>query len=106
MLNLIINANQAIEASGLRDRSIDVNLEVVGGYAVLSVADDGPGIGPEHIGRLFDARFTTRGSGRGLGLAIARELAWRAGGAIGATSELGKGARFEVRLPLDLSSIA
>ena len=106
MLNLIINANQAIEASELSDRSIKVSLETDAGYAVLAIEDDGPGIGPEHIGRLFDARFTTRGSGRGLGLAIARELAWRAGGAISVTSELGKGARFEVRLPLDLSALA
>jgi signal transduction histidine kinase len=106
LLNLIINASQAIEASGLQGRSIRIALEADAGYAVLSLEDDGPGISSDHIGRVFDARFTTRGAGRGLGLAIARELTWRGGGSISVTSETGKGARFEVRLPRDMSTVA
>jgi signal transduction histidine kinase len=106
MLNLLINASQAIEASGMKNRSIRAMLGREGTYAVLTVSDDGPGIEPHHMGRLFDARFSTRGGGRGLGLSIARELAWRAGGAIEVSSELGQGARFEVRLPLDLEATA
>jgi two-component system NtrC family sensor kinase len=106
MLNIIINAGQAIEASGKPGRTIRVELRGEAGYAVLTIEDDGPGIAPETLGRLFDARFSTRGVGRGLGLTIARELAWRAGGTISVQSELGQGARFEVRLPLDLAALA
>jgi signal transduction histidine kinase len=105
VLNLIVNAGQAIEASALAGRTIRVSLRRDGGYAVISAKDDGPGIAPEHIEHLFEARFSTRGDGRGLGLAITRELVWRAGGKIGVESELGQGARFDVRLPLDLAAM-
>jgi len=101
MLNLLINASQAIEASGLADRTIRATVAREGSHALLVVEDDGPGIAALDLARVFEGRFSTRGEGRGLGLAITRELVWRCGGEIDVASEPGAGARFVVRLPLD-----
>lgn len=68
----------------------------------LAVADDGPGIAPEHLPRLFEKFFRIPGEsapGAGLGLAIAREIAEAHGGEVGAESTPGSGATFWVELP-------
>jgi signal transduction histidine kinase len=71
------------------------------------VRDNGPGIAPSHIERIFDAGFSTRPSdnsegddARGLGLAIVRQLVTAAGGAVRAVSPSGLGARFDIELPI------
>jgi signal transduction histidine kinase len=76
-----------------------------GGTVVLSVRDNGPGIAPSHIEHIFDAGFSTRHSddrdeSHGLGLAIVRQLATAAGGAVRAVSPAGRGARFDIELPV------
>ena len=78
---------------------IEVNRVV--GEAEIVVSDDGPGIPPEDMPRVFDRFFTTRGDrrGTGLGLALARAVAEAHGGTIQAQSPPGGGARFVVRLP-------
>ena len=75
-----------------------------GEWALVEVADRGPGIQPEHLAHVFErfykadpARAT---GGSGLGLAIARENARRLGGDIDAWSEVGRGSRFTLRLPV------
>lgn len=70
--------------------------------ALLCVQDSGPGIGEEQIGHLFDAGFTTKKgeAHRGLGLHIVRRLVTNAGGSVRVCSVPGRGARFEVELPL------
>jgi two-component system sensor histidine kinase MtrB len=69
----------------------------------IEVADDGPGIAPEHLPHLFErfykADASRSGSGTGLGLAIAQENAHLLGGEIQVQSELGAGSRFTLRLP-------
>jgi two-component system, OmpR family, sensor histidine kinase MtrB len=69
----------------------------------IEVADDGPGIAPEHVPHLFErfykADASRSGSGTGLGLAIAQENARLLGGEIQVQSELGAGSRFTLRLP-------
>jgi two-component system sensor histidine kinase MtrB len=70
----------------------------------IEVADDGPGIAPEHLPHLFErfykADASRSGSGTGLGLAIAQENARLLGGEIQVQSELGAGSRFTLRLPV------
>ena len=68
----------------------------------LEFADDGPGIAPEHMGRLFSPFFTTKeiGKGTGLGLSICYGIIRQEGGRIWAESELGLGSTFIIVLPI------
>lgn len=76
---------------------------------ILEVSDTGEGIAPESLPRIFDRFYqaehkANKAGGTGIGLALAKELANLLGGSISATSELGKGATFSVRLPISNSS--
>jgi signal transduction histidine kinase len=97
-LNLIVNAGQAIADGGL----IRISTQARGGFVTVTVADDGCGIAPENLERVFDPFFTTKrvGEGTGLGLGIAYHIVRRHGGEIAVESELGRGSRFRVRLPV------
>jgi signal transduction histidine kinase len=68
---------------------------------VLVVQDDGPGIAPEHLNRIWDPFFTTKpvGQGTGLGLSITQRAVDRHGGRVAVESTLGQGTRFTVTLP-------
>jgi signal transduction histidine kinase len=68
------------------------------GHAVLEVHDDGPGIGAEAKARLFDAFFTTRSSGMGIGLAVVKRIVDEHGWLIEVESREGRGATFRVRM--------
>ena len=102
-LNLVLNAGQAIQASG----EIRVITECDGEDVIVRVEDDGCGIDPNVVGRIFDPFFTTKpvGTGTGLGLGIAYEIVRRHGGEITVESELGAGASFSVRLPVSADTI-
>ena len=65
----------------------------------ISVADDGPGIAPDKIERIFEAYFTTKEKGTGLGLAIVKHNVELYGGTVRVDSVLGKGAKFTVIFP-------
>jgi PAS domain S-box-containing protein len=97
-LNLIVNALDVVADAGL----VRVETAVEGERAVVRVSDDGPGILPEHRERLFDPFFTTKpaGEGTGLGLYISHQIVRGHGGEIVVDSTPGRGATFEVRLPL------
>ncbi len=84
LINLVENARNA----GAGSITIAINGSRDGGASV-SVTDDGSGIPPEHLGRIFDPRFSTTTSGSGLGLAICRRLVESWGGSINATSRVG-----------------
>jgi signal transduction histidine kinase len=71
-----------------------------GSYALLTVADEGPGIPAENVSRVFEPFFTTSSSGRGLGLAAVRGIVNRLGGAIRIRPPVQDGACFEVLLPI------
>jgi CheY-like chemotaxis protein len=73
-----------------------------GRYAVLSVSDNGCGIPPVNLGRIFDPYFTTkdRGKGTGLGLAVVYGIVKGYGGDVGVVSRVGEGSTFRVYLPL------
>lgn len=68
--------------------------------AVVTIADNGPGIPAENLARVFEPWFTTRAGGTGLGLAISKQIVVMHGGAIDVESETGRGTTFTIRLPL------
>jgi signal transduction histidine kinase len=90
--NLVRNAVQASEAGAAV--MVDVRREPEG--AVLAVVDHGVGIEPANMSRLFDAFFTTRSQGSGVGLAVVKRIADDHGFVIHVTSEAGRGATFRV----------
>jgi len=107
LLNLIVNAAHAIDAKGTRDGdskgAITITSRVDGPFAVIGVQDTGCGVPNEIRHRIFDPFFTTKevGKGTGQGLAIAHRIVnEHHGGTIDFQSEVGRGTRFEIRLPL------
>jgi signal transduction histidine kinase len=94
-LNLIQNAAQSLARGG----EVRVRVSLDGRDIVASIADDGAGIPPDLLERVFDPLFTTRSEGTGLGLTIARRIAEAHGGSIAVESESGAGTRLTVRLP-------
>jgi two-component system NtrC family sensor kinase len=98
LLNLLANAAQAIAGPG----TITVGTRRDGDTAVVTIADSGPGIPDEVIGRIFDPFFTTKpvGEGTGLGLSISYEILQKHGGRLTAESPAGGGAVFTVTLPV------
>ncbi len=100
LLNLLENAMQACRNGG----RITLQGARAGHEAVLSVADDGPGIDPAIQERLFEPFFTTRSDGTGLGLAIVRGVVEAHGGTVTLDSSPGQGSRFTLRLPLGAAS--
>jgi signal transduction histidine kinase len=102
-LNLLVNAGQAIDGVG----TITIATGVDGCEAWISVADTGCGIAPENLNRIFDPFFTTKpvGKGTGLGLSVSHSIVRKHGGRIDVDSEVGRGTRFTVRLPLARTSL-
>ncbi len=96
LLNLLLNAIQAMDKPG----TIRVSLQQEDETVLISVADEGKGISAEHLPNIFRPFFTTKGHGTGLGLSLARRIVESHGGSIDAQSEVGKGTRFVVCLPL------
>jgi signal transduction histidine kinase len=96
MLNLLLNAMQAIEEKG----TVEVTLEKTPTTAVITVADNGRGISAEHLSNIFRPFFTTKGDGTGLGLSLARRVVEDHHGRINVTSAVGLGTTFAVILPL------
>jgi len=78
---------------------VALELAAENGRLAVSVSDSGPGIGPAERERIFRPFWSRAGDGTGLGLPIARELAHALGGELALESEVGKGSRFELRLP-------
>ena len=102
VLNLLLNAVEAVSENPSPPRLVTVRTaaEAEGRTVSLSVSDNGPGIDPEAAQRLFDAFFTTKPQGLGLGLSICRSIAEAHGGAISFSATPGKGAEFWLRLPV------
>jgi signal transduction histidine kinase len=100
-LNLIMNAAQALDESGIKRNVVSVSSFDEGGDVVVTVQDNGPGIPPEIITRIFDSFFTTkpRGVGTGLGLPISQGIVRAMGGEITVESRPNLGSTFRVRLP-------
>lgn len=96
LLNLMINAVQAMSDGG----ELIIRVGKDGERGVVEVIDTGPGIAPDQVKRVFDVYYSTKKHGTGLGLPTSRRIVQEHGGAIRLESELGKGTRFVVALPL------
>jgi PAS domain S-box-containing protein len=107
ILNLAINARDAMPEGGRLTIATRIAQEwgedlKPGRYIVISVSDTGTGIPPEVLGKVFDPFFTTKAIGRGTGLGLSQVygIARQCGGAARIESELGKGAKIDIWLPL------
>jgi len=99
-LNIILNAEQALTEAD-HGGKLSVRTRKIRDYIEVCFTDDGPGIPAEHLGKVFDPFFTTRGEkgGTGLGLSVCHGILREHGGRIYIESKPGKGASFIVELP-------
>lgn len=107
LMNLLINAADALEVE-CRDRpSIIVSTARHGNCVILQVIDNGPGISEENLSRVFDPHFTTKppGKGSGLGLSLCRSLLEQDGGKIDVESRSGEGTTVRITLPIPPDSV-
>jgi len=100
LLNLVINAVEAMgsESNSLRELRIVTSDDGSNGVRVV-VSDSGPGVDREAVERLFDAFYTTKADGMGMGLAICRSIIQTHGGRIWVTPNTPRGAVFQFRVP-------
>jgi PAS domain S-box-containing protein len=99
LLNLILNAVEAMGAveTGARELLISTEREQKG--VLVAVRDSGPGIDPTHLGRMFEAFYTTKSGGPGMGLSICRSIIDAHGGKLWAAANEPRGAVFWFTLP-------
>src|SRR5436305_8194962 len=101
--NVVDNAIDALAAIP-EGRRIDLFLENGAGLATVRVRDNGCGIAPEKLDRIFNPFFTTKERGTGLGMAISKKIVEAHEGAIEVASEVGRGTEFKVTLPMPARS--
>ena len=101
ILNLIVNAMDAMSAVPSVERRIKVSTARDGNSACLFVSDVGPGIPVDQLERVFVPFFTTKPHGMGMGLSIARTIVEAHGGQLSVENAAGRGATFRIGLPLD-----
>jgi C4-dicarboxylate-specific signal transduction histidine kinase len=102
ILNLIANALDAMSSVTDRARVLQLKSERMGSAEVIvTVADSGSGIDPESIDRIFEAFFTTKSDGMGMGLSICRSIIESHGGRLSALPGLELGSIFQIILPAD-----
>jgi signal transduction histidine kinase len=107
ILNLILNAVQAMSGVSEKSRELLISTEQDASGAVLvTVQDSGPGLDPESAARAFDAFYTTKPQGMGIGLAICRSIVEAHGGRLWATTNEDRGITFQFTLPTGGERIA
>lgn len=105
VLNLIRNALEAMDDSSRRERRLTIQTSSSGDDLLeISVSDTGPGLAPDSMHRIFDAFFTTKPDGMGMGLSISRTIIEAHGGRLWASSNPGAGATFHFSLPVQKRS--
>jgi CheY-like chemotaxis protein/anti-sigma regulatory factor (Ser/Thr protein kinase) len=105
--NIVLNADQAMPLGGMvrisvrnmHAAALAPQSDLQGDLVEISVRDQGTGIPPEHLTRIFDPYFTTKEKGSGLGLATAYSIIKNHGGLVRVQSEIGKGTTFRIYLP-------
>jgi predicted ATPase/signal transduction histidine kinase len=101
LLNLIFNAAEAMIAVEERAREMLISTEQDQAGALVAIRDSGPGIDAQHLNRVFDAFYTTKSSGIGMGLSICRSIVHAHGGKLWAETNEPRGAVFQFTLPAD-----
>ena len=102
ILNLVINGIEAMQPVKDRPRELVIRTrQDETGQVLVTVSDDGVGVAAENADRLFDAFFTTKSGGMGMGLSICRSIVNAHGGRLSASGNAGPGATFQFTLPLD-----
>lgn len=105
---LVVNSLDAMKGRAHGEVEVRARLDGAGNgtppMVAISVRDDGPGIDEARLQRVFELFYTTKPTGTGVGLAMAKRLVERQGGTIDAASTVGEGATFTIRLPLATSS--
>jgi signal transduction histidine kinase len=101
LLNLIMNAADAMRPVADRSRILRITSEVKDSQAILAVHDTGVGIAPENIEKIFEPMFTTKGTGMGMGLWICRTIVESYGGQLKSRSRRNEGSIFQIELPID-----
>ncbi len=96
LVNLVRNAREAAGAGG----HVEVRTQSLGDRVLVAVRDDGPGVEPQELERIFQPFYTTRRGAMGLGLSICRQIAEAHGGAIRAVNILPRGLEVDFELPL------
>jgi signal transduction histidine kinase len=98
ILNILINASQAIEDFGV----IDLQTGLEDNWITIRIEDNGSGVSEEKINKMFDPFFTTKavGVGTGLGLSISSGIIKQHNGKIEVESEIGKGTCFTIFIPV------
>jgi len=104
LVNILTNARHAVLAEPHGSVRVAARVGLItrrtnGGRVIVEIRDDGVGIAPEDLARVFDPFFTTRKTGTGLGLAITRNIIEGLGGAITITSRAGEGTTVRLDLP-------
>src|SRR4051794_33230683 len=106
VLNLLLNAAEATQPKS--ERRVSVHTSTAEGLVLLTIADNGDGILPENLAKIFGPFFTTKseGKGVGLGLAVSYGIVQAHGGDIEVKSQPGEGTTFTVWLPLEQAVVA
>ena len=104
LLNLVLNALEAVTASASGARGVGVRAYATAMGACIEVSDSGPGIDEQTLRRIFQPFFTTKPGGMGLGLSISRTIISAHGGTLSAHSTPGSGSTFRVELPCGAES--
>jgi signal transduction histidine kinase len=107
LLNLVMNAIEALSGVSAGPRRLWVSAEPVGATeVVITVRDSGPGLAPQHLERLFEAFYTTKPQGLGLGLTISRRIIEAHGGRLWATANVPHGAVLQFTVPIGGEGVA
>ena len=103
ILNLVINGIEAMQPVTDRPRELVIRTHEDEVHQILvTVSDCGVGLAAENVDRLYDAFFTTKSGGMGMGLSICRSIVEAHGGRLSASANDGPGATFQFTLPLHL----
>jgi PAS domain S-box-containing protein len=99
IINLVVNGMEAMDSVADRQRGLKILSQRDADQVLVAVQDSGVGIDPEQVERLFNAFFTTKPNGMGMGLSICRSIIEAHGGKLWASHNVGAGATFQFTLP-------